>query len=54
MRKEYDFSKMKGQKNPYIKELKAQVSKELGLIPKLRPNTTGTEWYAMMYVSVIQ
>ena len=26
MRKEYDFSKMKGQKNPYIKELKAQVT----------------------------
>ena len=26
MRKEYDFSKMKGQKNPYTKELKAQVT----------------------------
>jgi uncharacterized protein (DUF4415 family) len=26
MRKEYDFSKMKGQKNPYIKELKTQVT----------------------------
>ncbi len=26
MRKEYDFSQMKGQKNPYIKELKTQVT----------------------------
>lgn len=26
MRKEYDFSKMKGQKNPYAKGLKAQVT----------------------------
>ncbi len=26
MRKEYDFGKMKGQKNPYIKELKSQVT----------------------------
>jgi len=26
MRKEYDFSKLKGQKNPYIKELKTQVT----------------------------
>lgn len=26
MRKEYAFSKMKGQKNPYIKELKTQVT----------------------------
>ena len=26
MRKEYDFSKMKGQKNPCIKELKTQVT----------------------------
>lgn len=26
MRKEYDFSKMKGQKNPYMKELKTQVT----------------------------
>jgi uncharacterized protein (DUF4415 family) len=26
MRKEYDLSKMKGQKNPYINELKTQVT----------------------------
>ena len=26
MRKEYDFSKMKAQKNPYIKDLKTQIT----------------------------
>jgi len=26
MRKEYDLSKMKGEKNPYIKELKTQIT----------------------------
>ncbi len=26
MRKEYNFSKMKGQKNPYAKDLKTQVT----------------------------
>lgn len=26
MRKEYDFSKMKGEKNPYVKELKTQIT----------------------------
>jgi predicted DNA binding CopG/RHH family protein len=26
MRKEYDFSKMKGERNPYIKDLKSQVT----------------------------
>lgn len=26
MREEYDFSKMKGQKNPYIKGLKTQIT----------------------------
>jgi uncharacterized protein (DUF4415 family) len=26
MRKEYDFSKMKGEKNPYIKGLKTQIT----------------------------
>jgi predicted DNA binding CopG/RHH family protein len=26
MRKEYDFGTMKGQKNPYIKDLKTQVT----------------------------
>ena len=26
MRKEYDFSKMKGEKNPYIKDLKTQIT----------------------------
>jgi uncharacterized protein (DUF4415 family) len=31
MRKEYDFSKMKGRKNPYAKELKKQVTLRLGI-----------------------
>ena len=26
MRKEYDFSKMKGQNNPYVKDLKTQIT----------------------------
>jgi len=26
MRNEYDFSKMKGERNPYIKDLKSQVT----------------------------
>jgi len=26
MRKEYDFGKMKGEKNPYIKDLKTQIT----------------------------
>ncbi len=26
MRKEYDFSKMKGKKNPYVKKLKKQIT----------------------------
>jgi uncharacterized protein (DUF4415 family) len=26
MRKEYDFNKMKGEKNPYIKDLKTQIT----------------------------
>ena len=30
MKKEYDFSKMKGRKNPYIKQLKKQVTLRLG------------------------
>lgn len=30
MRKEYDFSKMKGRKNPYVKQLKKQVTLRLG------------------------
>lgn len=29
MRKEYDLNKMKGQKNPYIKELKTQITMRL-------------------------
>ena len=29
MRKHYDFSKMKGQKNPYIKQLKQPVTMRL-------------------------
>ena len=40
MRKEYDFSKMKGQKNPYIKELKAHVT-----IRSIRkPLSTSKDW----------
>ncbi len=31
MRKEYDFSKMKGRKNPYAKQLKKQVTLRLGV-----------------------
>ena len=31
MRKEYDFSKMKGQKNPYAKKLKKQITIRMGV-----------------------
>ena len=31
MRKEYDFSKMKGRKNPYAKKLKKQTTIRLGV-----------------------
>jgi uncharacterized protein (DUF4415 family) len=31
MRKEYDFSKMKGRRNPYVKQLKKQVTLRLGV-----------------------
>jgi uncharacterized protein (DUF4415 family) len=31
MRKEYDFSKMKGHKNPYTSELKKQVTIKIGV-----------------------
>jgi uncharacterized protein (DUF4415 family) len=31
MRKEYDFSKMNGRKNPYAKKLKKQVTLRLGV-----------------------
>jgi uncharacterized protein (DUF4415 family) len=31
MRKEYDFSKMKGRRNPYAKVLKKQVTLRLGV-----------------------
>jgi uncharacterized protein (DUF4415 family) len=31
MRKEYDFSKMKGRKNPYANQLKKQVTLRLGV-----------------------
>lgn len=31
MRTEYDFSKMKGRKDPYIKELKKQVTLRMGV-----------------------
>ncbi len=30
MRKEYDFSKMKGHKNPYARNLKKQITLRLG------------------------
>ena len=31
MRKEYDFTKMKGRKNPYAKQLKKQVTIRMGV-----------------------
>ena len=31
MRKEYDFSKLKGRKNPYAKDLKKQITIRLGV-----------------------
>jgi uncharacterized protein (DUF4415 family) len=31
MRKEYDFSKMKGRKNPYTKQLKKQITIRIGV-----------------------
>lgn len=31
MRKEYDFSKMKGRKNPYAKSLKKQITIRMGI-----------------------
>ena len=31
MRKEYDFSKMKGRKNPYAKQLKKQITIRVGV-----------------------
>ncbi len=31
MRKEYDFEKMKGKKNPYAKHLKKQVTIRMGV-----------------------
>ena len=31
MRKEYDFEKMKGRKNPYAKHLKKQVTIRMGI-----------------------
>ncbi len=31
MRKEYDFDKMKGRKNPYVKHLKKQVTIRMGV-----------------------
>ena len=31
MRKEYDFDKMKGRKNPYAKHLKKQVTIRMGV-----------------------
>jgi uncharacterized protein (DUF4415 family) len=31
MRKEYDFSKMQGRRNPYAKQLKRQVTLRLGV-----------------------
>ncbi len=31
MRKEYDFSKMKGRKNPYVRKLKKQVTIRMGI-----------------------
>ncbi len=31
MKKEYDFSKMKGRKNPYVRRLKKQVTMRMGV-----------------------
>ena len=31
MRKEYDFSRMKGRKNPYAKRLKKQITIRIGI-----------------------
>ena len=31
MRKEYDFSKMQGRKNPYAKQLKKQITIRMGV-----------------------
>lgn len=31
MRKEYNFDKMKGRKNPYVKDLKKQVTIRIGV-----------------------
>lgn len=31
MRKEYDFSKMKGRKNPFAKKLKKQITIRIGI-----------------------
>lgn len=31
MKKEYDFDKMKGRKNPYVKHLKKQVTMRMGV-----------------------
>ena len=31
MRKEYDFSKVKGRKNPYAKQLKKQITIRMGV-----------------------
>ena len=31
MRKEYDFSKMKGRRNPYARELKKQITIRVGV-----------------------
>ena len=31
MRKEYDFSKLKGRKNPYVRHLKKQVTIRMGV-----------------------
>jgi uncharacterized protein (DUF4415 family) len=31
MKKEYDFSKMKGRKNPYAKQLKKQITIRVGV-----------------------
>jgi uncharacterized protein (DUF4415 family) len=48
MRKEYDLSKMKGRKNPYLKELKTQVTirldKETVQYFKVLANNTGMSY----------
>jgi predicted DNA binding CopG/RHH family protein len=52
MRKEYDFSKMTGKKNPYAKRLKKQVTIRLGVDAieyfKQMSDTTGIPYQSLI------